>query len=151
MSSMKPQSQTVTIWVLLVALIIACGTAFYFYRAGKTQDSSQTQAAAQAQQAQVQALVAKVGQLIVLPQNETPTIATVVDPALLKSQPFFADAQKGDLVLIYTSAKKAILYDPAQNKIVQVAPITIGTPSAAPVVQTPTPTPTTSTATSTKH
>lgn len=75
--------------------------------------------------AEVQKLVATVGQLILLP-SETPTVATVVDPAQLKDQAFFTNAVKGDKLLIYTNAKKAILYDPAQNKIIEVAPINIG-------------------------
>ncbi len=77
-------------------------------------------------------LVAEVGNLIVLPKDEVPTIATVTDPEQLKSQAFFADAQKGYKVLLYATAKKAILYDPINKKVVEVAPINIGTPGAAP-------------------
>ncbi len=40
-----------------------------------------------------------------------------------KGQPFFANAQVGDKVLIYYKAKKAILYNPTDNKIVEVGPI----------------------------
>lgn len=75
---------------------------------------------------QVQELVAQVGKLIVLPEGEIPTVATVSDPSLLKDQPFFDRAQKGDKVLIYTEAKKAILYSVSLNKIVEVAPLNIG-------------------------
>ena len=64
--------------------------------------------------------------MIVLPEDEIPTVATVSDPEKLKEQPFFSDAKKGDKVLIYANAKKAILYDPMANKIVTVAPINIG-------------------------
>jgi hypothetical protein len=67
-----------------------------------------------------------VGLLIVLPKNETPTIATVSDPSVLKNQAFFVDAKKGDKVLIYTNAKKAILYDPVIKKIINVAPVNTG-------------------------
>ena len=67
--------------------------------------------------------IAAVEKLIVLPQNEQPTIATVSDPSKLKSQPFFAQAKVGDKVLIYSKAKKAILYDPMINKILEVAPL----------------------------
>lgn len=69
-----------------------------------------------------QELIEKVGRLIVLPENEQPTIATVTDLAKLKGQPFFARAQIGDKVLIYSQSKKAILYRPSADKIIEVAP-----------------------------
>ena len=108
--------------VLVVALVVMSGVAFYYYRVsrGSAQPNNQVN---------VPALVAKVGKLIVLPVGEIPTVATVVDPNLLKEQAFFANAAKGDLVLIYTGAKKAVLFNPSANKIVEVAPITIGNPA----------------------
>jgi hypothetical protein len=80
------------------------------------------------------ALVNKVSKLIILPQGEEPTIATVTEPDVLKDQPFFAQAQAGDMVLIYTNAKKAILYSPKENKIVEVAPLNIGPGGQTPTV-----------------
>ncbi|MDQ3075967.1 MAG: hypothetical protein M3Q34_02470 [bacterium] len=71
-------------------------------------------------------LVDKVSQLIYLPENEVPTIATVTDLRALKGQAFFADAKVGDKVLIYTQAKKAVLYNPKSNKIVTIAPLSTG-------------------------
>lgn len=71
-------------------------------------------------------LIERVGKLVFLPTGETPTIATVSDLEMLKDQPFFAEAKKGDKVLIYTNAKKAILYDPVANKIVNMATLNIG-------------------------
>ncbi len=65
----------------------------------------------------------RVSKLMILPQNETPTLATVSDPEKLKNQPFFANAKTGFKVLVYAQAQKAILYDPYENKIVEVAPI----------------------------
>ncbi|MDP2693189.1 MAG: hypothetical protein Q8O88_06180 [bacterium] len=85
---------------------------------------------------EVDKLVAQVGKLIVLPENEKPTVATVKNPENLRKQPFFANTKEGDRVLIYTVAKKAILYDPVLNKIVEVAPLTIGTPTP-PLPETP--------------
>jgi hypothetical protein len=69
-------------------------------------------------------LLSKISLLIELP-DEKPTIATVSDPERLKEQVFFARAKKGDVVLIYTQARKAILYDPIANKIIDVAPIAL--------------------------
>ncbi len=68
-------------------------------------------------------LTAAVGKLIVLPEDEQPTIATVNDLKKLQDQPFFANAQLGDKVLIYTKARKAILYRPFENKIIELAPL----------------------------
>ncbi len=68
----------------------------------------------------------KVDQLAVVPQNETPTLAKVSNPELLKEQAFFIDAKKGDVVLIFSNAKKAVLYDPVANKIINMTSINLG-------------------------
>jgi hypothetical protein len=85
---------------------------------------SKLQGTDQSGQAEVKALVAKVGKLIVLPDEE-PTVATVTDPSKLSNQSFFATAQTGDKVLIYAGAKKAVLYRPSESKIIEVAPVNI--------------------------
>lgn len=72
-------------------------------------------------------LVDRVRRLMVIP-DEAPTIATVTDPEKLKDQAFFANAKTGDKVLIFSAAKKAILYDPVADKIVEVAPLTVNNP-----------------------
>lgn len=64
----------------------------------------------------------QVGKLIALPSGE-PAIATVSDEAKLKKQSFFKNAKNGDKVLMYTEARKAILYRPSENKIIEVASI----------------------------
>lgn len=116
--------------ILLVLVILLALTSIYFYQ------KSKIAAVDNSNQAQIQSLVQKVGRLVVLPTDETPTIATVSDPTVLKDQSFFADAKKGDKVLIYSNAKKAILYDPVLDKIVTIAPLNIDT--------TPSPTPSSS-------
>jgi hypothetical protein len=84
----------------------------------------------------VKGLVDQVGKLVVLPENETPTVATVADPAALKDQPFFAKAKKGDKVLIFTKAQRAILYDPVAHKIVEISPINISNNTPIPSTST---------------
>lgn len=74
----------------------------------------------------------EVGKLIDLPTGEEPTLATVTGIEKLRSQPFFQRAKNGDKVLIYAQARKAYLYDPVAKKILDVAPINPGTPSASP-------------------
>ncbi len=65
-------------------------------------------------------LIAKVGKIIELPSNETPKIATVEDTSKTKDQPFFAKAKEGDKILVYATAKKAFIYRPSENKIIEV-------------------------------
>ena len=90
-------------------------------------------------QEDIKELTARVGRHIVLPEGEVPTVKTISNASLLKDLPFFAKAKKGYRVLIYFNAKKAILYDPAADKIVEVAFINVGpapgaqeTPSSVP-------------------
>jgi len=74
-------------------------------------------------ESEVSVLVEKVGTHMFLPVGEIPSVATVSEPEKLQGQDFFSQAKKGDKVLIYSNAKKAILYDPNADKIVTIAPI----------------------------
>ena len=130
-------SQKVVWGILAVLVVVALGAAVYFYvQLNQLREDPQKVA-----QEEAKTLVTKVGKLIVLPEGEEPTVATVTDPNLLQDQPFFANAKAGDKVLIYTNARKAILYNPEENKIVEVAPVNIGaaaTPITPPFEQPPT-------------
>ncbi len=86
--------------------------------------------------AAVKALIDEVADKMELPQNETPTIATVTDVTKLADQPFFRNAKNGDKVMIYGSTKEAILYRPSNHKIIAVAPINAtANPTGTPVAQ----------------
>jgi hypothetical protein len=76
-------------------------------------------------QTETQQLINKVGKLVDLPTGETPTLATVNDATKLKTQNFFASAQNGDKVLIYTKAQRAVLYRPSTNKIVEYSRVNL--------------------------
>jgi len=116
-------SKTTKILILvLVVTIIALGTAMYFM--SKRLDELKTNPQKVGQE-ELESTLEMVGKIMVLPVNEQPTLATVTDLAPLKDQPFFANAKIGDKVLLYTASRKAILYDPVANKIVEVAPINL--------------------------
>jgi hypothetical protein len=80
----------------------------------------------------VEDIIKRVGRLVVLPQDEKPTVATVSDLDKLQGQPFFSQAKIGDKVLIYANARKAILYDPLADKVINVAPLNIKNPEVKP-------------------
>jgi hypothetical protein len=65
--------------------------------------------------------VSAVGKLMYLPDGEVKVVEVVDVDKKKQDQPFFAIAQNGDQLLIYSS--KVILYRPAENKIVEFAHI----------------------------
>jgi hypothetical protein len=95
------------------------GASFYYYsRYQHAQELLRNPTAAVQEEAAT--LVGRVGAHFVLPQGETPTIATVSDKDKLANQPFFVKAEVGDKVLIYPLAARAILYRPAIDKIIEI-------------------------------
>ena len=125
--------------IIIVLLILAlagggyAGYAKYDDLKKENQRLSNPQEAAKSEADRIKKEIAS---LIEVPNDEEPTIATVVDPAKLGDQAFFSKAQKDDRVIIYAKAKKAILYRPSTNKIIEVAPLNIGDTQAT----TPAPT-----------
>lgn len=79
----------------------------------------------------VRETIDRVGKLLVLPRDETPTMATVDDREKLKDQAFFADAENGDKILLYTQSRKAIIFRERENRIVNVGPILLNTDVAS--------------------
>jgi len=114
----------IIIIVVAVLILVAGGFGtFYFYN--KYQEIKKNPDIVAKEE--TAALKEKVGALMVLPSNEEPTVATITDVDKLKEQDFFKDAKNGDKLLAYVENKKAILYRPSTNKIINVAPIYIST------------------------
>lgn len=119
--------------LIIIGILIVLGTGGYLYKRNHDLQaenkllSNPTELAKQ-QQVELEKLV---GALVDLPSGETPTVATVSDSAKLKEQAFFELAQNGDKVLIYSKAKKAYLYRPSTNKMVNIAPVNIGDTTTA--------------------
>lgn len=130
----KAGKRSAATFILVILLLAALGAAAYLGNQVRILKANPEKQA----QEEASKLVVVVGKLILLPEGETPTVATVNDPEKLKEQPFFANAMAGDKVLIYTNAKKAILYRPSTNKIVEVAPLNIGAAAPAPTTTTTT-------------
>ena len=130
--------KNVVIAILAIVLVASAGTAFYFYNEyQKTQEALNNPE--KTAQEETQRLINQMSDLIALPEadieNGEPTLATVQDKEKLKDQEFFSNAENGDKVLIYAKARRAFLFRPSTNKVINVAPVSIGqnqeaTPSA---------------------
>lgn len=114
----------VLLGVVLLVVGLAGGAAVYFYI---QYQNAQTllKNPASALENEVNTLVVRVSKIIELPKGETPTVATVSDKSKLTSQAFFLKAENGDKVLIYNTAKKAYLYRPNTNKMIEVSSLSI--------------------------
>lgn len=112
--------------LIVVAAIVVAAVFGIKYRNAQNHANELASNPQAAAKAAVQSTVDAVGKLVQLPANETPTLATVTDASKLKNQAFFAKAENGDKVLIYTQAKLAVLYRPSTNKVINLAPLVIG-------------------------
>src|SRR5258708_491458 len=110
-----------TYLILILFIIIVAVVGYYVFN--QYQKSKLAQAASSSNE--VKTTIASVQKLIELPQGETPTLATVSDKSKLSSEAFFANAENGDKVLLYPKAKKAFLYRPSENKIIEVATLNL--------------------------
>ncbi|MFA6492626.1 MAG: hypothetical protein WCV58_00550 [Patescibacteria group bacterium] len=108
------------IFISLITLLFVGGItgSIYYYIQYKNVKNEQVN-----KEKEIKKLVTQVGKLILLPQDESPTVATVIDKDKLKNEAFFQKSENQDKVLIYTKWQKAILYRPSINLIINVAPI----------------------------
>lgn len=122
----------ITAVTLLVLITTSAAIYFYLqYQKTATLLSGKNTASDEAKK-----IIEKVGKLMLLPSDEQPTIATISDREKLVDQPFFARAKNGDKLIVYNNARRAILYDPIANKIIDVAPVNISSPAATTVEPT---------------
>lgn len=110
----------INIIIILIAIIAIGFGGFFYYKLHKLQIKSNQN---QLKEKEVDSLLSKVSDLYLLPEGERPTVATVSDPLALKDKSFFTQSLKGDKVLIYTKAGKAILYRPSIDKIIETVSI----------------------------
>lgn len=102
--------------VIIITSLLFGG--YFYYQFKKLRSNPNAQIEKEAQD-----LLSQVAKIYLIPTGEEPTIATVSDPNALKNQSFFTQSQKGDKVLIFTKAGRAVLYRPSIDKIIETAPI----------------------------
>lgn len=83
------------------------------------------------------AIEKKLSDIIYVPQGETPVVRAATSPEF-QGLAFFAQAQKGDVAILYQKAGKIYLFDPVAQKIREVGALALP-PSPAP---SPLPSPT---------
>ena len=115
--------------ILIIVTIVIVATLIYFgwswWNLKKQVDTLlRPEGIEELQKKQTEELLEKMNKHIVLPDDEEPIIATVTDAeALKKESDFYALAKNDDVVVIYIRAKKAFLFDPFANRVLNVGPV----------------------------
>lgn len=124
---MKSKIKNILIAVLVLFLLGAAAATYYFYNEYQKVKKNPDLIS----QKEVKSVTAIISKYMDLPTDEQPTIATVTDKEKLKDQDFFKKVENDDKILIYTNARKAILFRPSTGRVVEFAPLILGTEQSA--------------------
>ena len=112
----------------IAVLVVVVGLGFLIGEYIQTRDElNKARDPQSAAQTNAENILKDVGKYLELPKDEKPTTATITDKEKLQDQPFFKKAENGDKVLIYAKSQRAILYRPSTKKVVEFAPVNLGT------------------------
>lgn len=108
---------------LVVIVLVGVGVWWAFSaQSGNSLANLSANAGTKLTDSQVQQVVDNIGKFMVVPADEKPSVVVLRDVASLEAQqPFYHGAKDGDLLVLYSS--RAIIYDPAANKLVAVGPV----------------------------
>lgn len=140
----RPRTKSSSLVAALVVLlvVIAAIAGWFYWKYTETQkilggagtEASQEEIQKEIEK-EVKEVTSAVSKIMLLP-DETPQIATVVDPkVLIEQQSFYEGVEKGDKVLFYAEAKRAIIYSPSRNLIVNAGPVYFGEEEPASAAQ----------------
>lgn len=124
---MKKNLKNILIVILVIFLISAGAATYYFYNEYQKVKKNPDLIS----QEEIKSVTSAISKFMDLPTDEQPTIATVTDKEKLKEQDFFKKSENGDKILIYTNTRKAILFRPSTGRIIEFAPLVLGTDQAS--------------------
>ncbi len=117
-----------SIILIIVIFIVGVGAGYSVYNRLIEKGNIDTNTV---EQKEVEKIIDELGDIILLSDKETPTVAKLVDISELKKENeiFYENAKEGDLMIIYSD--KAIIFRREEKKIVNVAPVYIETDTLA--------------------
>lgn len=145
----KPRRPRAKAIGFIIILLIILGAGYYFVvqtsnSEGENNVEQETTDITEGEQAAQQAtdeeeildVVSQAEEHILLPEGETPVMATVANAEALRAeQPFYENVVNGDHVLVYQQAQRAFIYSPSRDVIVNVGPIVINEPEGETATQ----------------
>ena len=125
----KKVSRLVIVLVVIVVFVLGTGAGYLVFNRltekGVLGKANNPEYVSQIQKKQIENILEDLGELILVTEDEEPTVATILNvEALQKQNPtFYANAKEGDLLIIYS--EKAIIFRRDEKKIINVAPVFI--------------------------
>ena len=115
---------TVLAAIFWTALILSGGVYVTWYLKNSKQDGS-ADVAIKSRPLTAEDYIAAIARKMLLPADSSyPRIEVISDPQLLTDeQDFFRGSEAGDVLVIFEESKRAILYSPRRDIIVNVGPI----------------------------
>jgi len=102
---------------LLIVLVAGAGYWAWQKQSGDDLANLSANAGTKLTDDQVARIVSRVGQFMVLPQDEQPSVVIIRDAAgLAEKQPFYKGSKDGDILIVYPN--RAVIYDPKNDKLV---------------------------------
>ncbi len=122
-----PSSSRRPLIALVVLVFTILGIAYHLVQSESSEVSVQAAAVgAGASSVAIDSVLEAVKKHVVITETEGPLIATVVDPeTLVAEQSFYAGVQKDDVVLIFSESRRAIIYSPARDIVVNMGPVVV--------------------------
>lgn len=120
MNAVKRITKKKFVVIAIIVLVLAAAAFYVIRRQSVNWNDTKLTVAEQ------KILVGKIGDLMVLPDEPQPVFAVVTDAEKLRAeQPFYAAVQNGDILLVLPSTRKAIIYSPSADKIVNAGPFIV--------------------------
>jgi len=123
--------------IIGLAVLAVVVTGAILFRSGKISFDAATASALSAKE--VDRIITNVGRHIRVPDEE-PLVALITDiDSLVATQAFYSGAENGDVLIVYPSISKAILYSPDDDVLINVGPIVFDENAAGTTVPAPAP------------
>ena len=109
--------------IALLAIVLSLGAAVYFWNDAREAKQTTPDAVAAKNLEETEKVVGELGQILLLDDDQSPTVARVEDPSILQnSNPdFYENIQVGDYLILYP--QRAVIYRSSETKIINIAPI----------------------------
>ncbi len=127
----KQKIRQLNVKVILVVIVLTVISAFATMQYQENQRLKTVEGQQELTKQQIDDVKSKVGKLIILPDEE-PVVASIENvKELKKTQPFYVNVSNGDWLLVFQESKRAIIYSPERDILVNVGSLDISSQRAS--------------------